>query len=73
MSQARDAVGGGAAGGVGGAAEDRGDVGVGQAREVVVRDGLLLLGGKSCELVREIEVAAVDHIDDRRVRHLGGR
>ena len=40
-----DAVGGGPSDGVRGAADDGGDLGVGQACQVVVGDGLFLLGG----------------------------
>ena len=48
-AQGGDAVGGGAAGGVGAAAEDGGDLGVGQAGQVVVGDRLPLLGGQRGE------------------------
>jgi hypothetical protein len=41
-----DAIGGGPSRGVGAAADDGGDVGVGQPGEVVVGDGLFLLGGQ---------------------------
>jgi hypothetical protein len=41
-----DAVGGGSSRGVGAAADDGGDFGVGQSGQVVVGDGLFLLGGQ---------------------------
>src|SRR5438445_13858727 len=41
-----DAIGGGSSRGVGAAAADGGDFGVGQPGEVVVGDGLFLLGGQ---------------------------
>ncbi len=51
-----DAVGGGPACGVGAAAEDGGDFGVGQPGQVVIGDGLLLLGGQPGQGLREIVV-----------------
>ena len=51
-----DAVGGGTAGGVGAAAEDGGDLGVGQPGQVVVGDGLPLLGRQAGERLGEVVV-----------------
>src|SRR5215472_8582500 len=54
-----DAIGGGAAGRVRAAADDGGDVGVGQPGQVVVGDGLLLLGGQPGDGPGEVAVEAV--------------
>ena len=66
-AKAGDAVGGGAAGGIGGPAEDRRDLGVGQAAEVVVRDGLFLFGRQLHERVREVRVELLVRRDRGRV------
>src|SRR5260370_36193718 len=53
-----DAVGGGPAGRVRAAANDGGDVGIGQARPIVVSDGLFLFGGQPGDRPREVAIPA---------------
>src|SRR5262249_28609629 len=54
-----DAIGGGAAGRIRAAADDGGDVGVGQPGQVVVGDGLFLFGGQPGDGPSEIAVEAI--------------
>src|ERR1700720_1452879 len=63
-----DAVGGRAAGGGGTAVEQRGDLGVGQPRQVVIGDRLALFGGQRGNRFGQLEVTFVGVIVRRPVR-----
>ena len=54
--QAGDAIGGGPAGRVGAAADNGGDIGVGQPGQVVIGDGLLLLRRQGAEGASQVAV-----------------
>ena len=60
-----DAVGAGASGSVGAAADDRGDLGVRQPSEVVVGNDLFLLVGQTREGIGQVRVCVGDSTGSR--------
>ncbi len=57
LAQGLDAVGGGAARGIGGVAEQFGDLGERQAGDVVIGHGLALFGGQALQCRPQVGVA----------------